>query len=95
MSDPTPPVTPPPGFHPPELHERQELVGRDLRTEEMVFNMGPQHPATHGVLRLLLTIDGEIIKKVESEKNDSKNEKSKFAVGGSARSQQTEYQTHC
>ena len=29
--------------------------------------MGPQHPATHGVLRLLLTIDGEIIKKVEPD----------------------------
>jgi NADH-quinone oxidoreductase subunit D len=36
-----------------------------LRTEEMTINMGPQHPSTHGVLRLVVTIDGEIIKKVD------------------------------
>ncbi len=33
----------------------------DLRTEEMIFNIGPQHPATHGVLRLEVVIDGEIV----------------------------------
>jgi NADH-quinone oxidoreductase subunit D len=32
-----------------------------LKTEEMVLNMGPQHPSTHGVLRLELVLDGEII----------------------------------
>jgi len=35
-----------------------------LRTEEMVLNMGPQNPSTHGVLRLELVLDGEIITKV-------------------------------
>ena len=35
-----------------------------IKTEEMVLNMGPQHPSTHGVLRLELTLDGEIITKV-------------------------------
>ncbi|MDA0987305.1 MAG: NADH-quinone oxidoreductase subunit D [Bacteroidetes bacterium] len=35
--------------------------GRTLRTEEMVINMGPQHPSTHGVLRLELVVDGEIV----------------------------------
>ena len=35
-----------------------------LRTEEMVLNMGPQHPSTHGVLRLEVVTDGEIIKNV-------------------------------
>lgn len=35
-----------------------------IKSEEYFINMGPQHPATHGVLRLLLTIDGEMIKKV-------------------------------
>ena len=38
-----------------------------IKTEEYFVNMGPQHPAAHGVLRLLLTIDGEIIKNVEPD----------------------------
>jgi NADH-quinone oxidoreductase subunit D/NADH-quinone oxidoreductase subunit C/D len=42
-------------------------VDKGFRTEEYQINMGPQHPATHGVLNLLLTIDGEIIKKVEPD----------------------------
>ena len=29
--------------------------------EYMTINMGPQHPATHGVLRMVLELDGEII----------------------------------
>ena len=32
-----------------------------LATEEMILNVGPQHPATHGVFRLLATIDGEVL----------------------------------
>ena len=35
--------------------------GGDLDTAEMVLNIGPQHPATHGVLRLRLVLDGERI----------------------------------
>ncbi|MGI9546113.1 MAG: NADH-quinone oxidoreductase subunit D [Flavobacteriaceae bacterium] len=42
-------------------------VPSNFKSEEYFINMGPQHPATHGVLRLLLTIDGEIIKKVEPD----------------------------
>ncbi|MBD2759832.1 NADH-quinone oxidoreductase subunit D [Yimella sp. cx-573] len=34
-------------------------------TTDMVLNIGPQHPATHGVLRLRLTLDGELIKHAE------------------------------
>ncbi|MEE9443877.1 MAG: NADH-quinone oxidoreductase subunit D [candidate division Zixibacteria bacterium] len=34
---------------------------KDLRTERMVINMGPHHPSTHGVCRLILIIDGEEI----------------------------------
>jgi len=34
-----------------------------LWTEEIILNMGPQHPSTHGVLRLVLHTDGEVIKK--------------------------------
>ncbi len=33
----------------------------DLRTEEMLINMGPQHPSTHGVLRVVLRTDGEMV----------------------------------
>src|SRR5437867_12487357 len=33
----------------------------DIRTETMTVNMGPQHPSTHGVLRLVLELDGEIV----------------------------------
>ena len=32
-----------------------------IRTEEMLLNVGPQHPSTHGVFRLVLKIDGEMI----------------------------------
>src|ERR1700685_2442205 len=35
----------------------------DMQGEKMVLNMGPSHPATHGVLRLVLELDGEIITK--------------------------------
>ena len=37
----------------------------DLKTEEMIVQMGPQHPATHGVLRLEITTDGEVVKKID------------------------------
>ncbi len=36
-------------------------VKGDLKTDTMILNMGPQHPSTHGVLRLELVVDGEII----------------------------------
>jgi NADH-quinone oxidoreductase subunit D len=34
----------------------------DLEDDEMIVNMGPQHPATHGVLRIELKTDGEVVK---------------------------------
>lgn len=36
-----------------------------IRTEEMLLNVGPQHPSTHGVFRLVLKIDGEVIKEAK------------------------------
>ena len=36
-----------------------------LRTEELMLNMGPQHPSTHGVLRLVVDLDGETIRRVK------------------------------
>lgn len=38
------------------LHETKELLG-----EKLTLNMGPSHPSTHGVLRLVLDLDGEIV----------------------------------
>ena len=35
----------------------------DMQGEKMVLNMGPSHPSTHGVLRIVLEMDGEIITK--------------------------------
>src|SRR5690348_10786282 len=40
-------------------------AGSDLPTTDMVLNIGPQHPATHGVLRLRITLDGERITRAE------------------------------
>ena len=45
----------------------EEIANDSFKTQEYFINMGPQHPATHGVLRLILTIDGEIIKNVEPD----------------------------
>ena len=48
------------------LRADEVLAGDDpLHGEAMTINMGPQHPATHGVLRLVITLDGETIRAVE------------------------------
>ena len=36
-----------------------------IKADEMVLNMGPQHPSTHGVLRLKIHTDGEIVSKID------------------------------
>ncbi len=38
-----------------------ETSTAELKTKELTINMGPQHPATHGVLRLVLQLDGETV----------------------------------
>jgi NADH-quinone oxidoreductase subunit D len=44
------------------LDELRHLVSnRAIEGETMLLNMGPQHPSTHGVLRLLLELDGEVV----------------------------------
>ena len=40
---------------------------QDVQGEKMTLNMGPSHPATHGVLRLVLELDGEIITKADPD----------------------------
>jgi NADH-quinone oxidoreductase subunit D len=47
-----------------KLSEPNKFKVEDLHTEEMILNVGPQHPSTHGVLRLEVLMDGEIIKEV-------------------------------
>src|SRR3972149_3799908 len=43
--------------------EDRTQEGAPLATRELTLNMGPQHPATHGVLRLVLDLDGETVVK--------------------------------
>lgn len=43
---------------------RYAQLSEGLKPEEMLINMGPQHPSTHGVLRLELTTDGEVVQEV-------------------------------
>ncbi len=53
------PTTVPLGFESPE---GEGLEGApDLGGEHMLINIGPQHPATHGVLRLVVELDGEVV----------------------------------
>jgi NADH-quinone oxidoreductase subunit D len=46
----------------------QDPVASDaLASDRMILNMGPSHPATHGVLRLVLELDGEVVHKAEPD----------------------------
>lgn len=54
-------------IHHPEglkLSEPNKFREEELRSEEMIINLGPQHPSTHGVLRLEVLMEGEIIRGV-------------------------------
>ncbi|MDH3729623.1 MAG: NADH-quinone oxidoreductase subunit D [Acidimicrobiia bacterium] len=52
---------------PPEImmHLSEAAVSVELETAEMTLNIGPQHPSTHGVLRLVAKVDGERVSEVE------------------------------
>ena len=45
--------------------DKEHLDKSVIKTGEMVLNMGPQHPSTHGVLRLKIHTDGEVVSKIE------------------------------
>ena len=42
-------------------------IDSDVQTEEFMINMGPQHPSTHGVLRVVLRTDGELVLQVRPQ----------------------------
>jgi len=44
-----------------DLHHQFADEAEGVQSQEMILNMGPQHPSTHGVLRLVLTLQGETI----------------------------------
>ncbi|MBI3287003.1 MAG: NADH-quinone oxidoreductase subunit D [Chloroflexi bacterium] len=57
-------------WRPPEetlpVVEAQELrPGMELQTDQFIVNMGPQHPSTHGVFRMKVTLDGETVVNLE------------------------------
>ncbi len=43
-----------------------EIADGSMPTEDMILNIGPQHPSTHGVLRVVLELDGEVIVRAET-----------------------------
>jgi NADH-quinone oxidoreductase subunit D len=43
----------------------RDKADRALHTQDMTLNVGPQHPATHGVLRVIVTLDGEMIEEAD------------------------------
>lgn len=49
-----------------EVTENSKIItGKPIESQEYFVNMGPQHPSTHGVLRLVLKIDGETVKSIQ------------------------------
>jgi NADH/F420H2 dehydrogenase subunit C len=57
------PTSDPWGYQPHD--EVAQLEDPDFPADRVVLNMGPHHPSTHGVLRLLVTLEGETIKKLD------------------------------
>ena len=47
------------------MHLSEAAVSVELETADMTLNIGPQHPSTHGVLRLVAKVDGERVSDVE------------------------------
>ena len=45
-----------------------ETVRHTIEGDSHTINFGPQHPAAHGVLRLVLELDGEIVERVDPQR---------------------------
>ena len=54
-----------PDAHLVAMHHSEAQVAVELQTPEMTLNIGPQHPSTHGVLRLVARVDGERLEEIE------------------------------
>lgn len=46
------------------MENKDNAIDEQMNTEEFVVNIGPQHPSTHGVLRIEATLDGETVKDI-------------------------------
>lgn len=51
----------------PLVRDKQPEVGDAIKTDRLVVNMGPQHPSTHGVFRMIVELEGETITALEPE----------------------------
>jgi NADH-quinone oxidoreductase subunit D len=50
-----------------ETNPTRQTVPADLETREMLLNIGPAHPAMHGIIRIVAKLDGERIEEAEVE----------------------------
>ena len=48
----------------PPMSGNEYRISYERQGDDLILQMGPQHPSTHGVLRLELTLDGELVKPV-------------------------------
>ena len=48
-----------------DIGARAANADPELKAETMALNVGPSHPSTHGVLRLMMQLDGDLIKECE------------------------------
>ena len=54
-------------YNVPDSGSKVAAAAKEFETEHLAVSMGPSHPSTHGVLRLNLELDGEIVRKCDPE----------------------------
>ena len=52
---------------PPPIPTIYDIPGEEIKTDRVIVNMGPQHPSTHGVFRMIVALDGETVVGLEPE----------------------------
>src|SRR3546814_9671620 len=53
-----------------ELSQRDPAVADEIQIQNYTINFGPQHPAAHGVLRMVMELDGEIVERVDPHRSE-------------------------